>query len=265
MFTSLYIATCSLMGASIILFLQGILNVFLVFNSGFLLYCSITGLVSCLLVAFLIYPFIFYKLENIFLISVPLSVFWFLMILSTTWLYCRRVVTLGHSLKVDGVIKAIPFIFIIIEIPTAVAIVFDSSSYENHHIYLNVSLWFTVIAIFLESFLYAVLLKKLYPLMNKPNDSLIILIQNTRIALVLLILAKFIIIIAKLLQSQIDMSLRPFITLMRLNIVLQFYGRRLEKLNVKFQAKLVRRIRRSGNKEMNVSSRDSILDEVILI
>ena len=225
-----YMFTCMLMGASCVLFLQGVLKSFTVLKTKYLMIAAMLGLWGSVGVAVIVYLFLYDDPEYTKYYGIVLGVLWFIMILATTWLYVFRILTLGRPIA-DRFIKNIPYIYIIIEIPTSTTIMLKGFDYKYHGLYIIVSLGFTVIAILLESFMYIVLVRKLYGLLKNKNSNSRSMVQNISVGLVVLVILKLLIVAAKLLQSDIDYSLRPFAMLLRLNIVLQFYGNQLNRLS----------------------------------
>eukprot|EP00834_Sanchytrium_tribonematis_P003180 NODE_115_length_18417_cov_0.666012.p12 type:complete len:251 gc:universal NODE_115_length_18417_cov_0.666012:4255-5007(+) len=221
--TELIIASM-LLGGSSLFFVQGLFKSFLVLPLSGKLIITLTGVITSGCDAFLVFLFLYYSNGEDAIIGVFMSILWFLMIQATTWIYTLRIVTLGKPHAADKYVKLIPFAFIIIEIPAAVTIALEGFNIKYHPLYLDVSLAFTIIAIILELFMYTILVKKTIFLMKYSSEPHKGLVKNVKIAMAILIAAKFLIVVAKLLGSSLDMSMRPFTQLVRIYIILQFYG-----------------------------------------
>ncbi len=216
-----------LMGGSITLFVQGIVKAVLVLKCKYLFRLAIGGLLSSISVAMMAYFRLYSSHKEI--IGIVLGIMWFIMIQCTTWLFTLRITSLNPKSNADRYIYWIPYIFIAIEIPSSVSIVLDAIDSKYHQLYLDCSLAFTICAIVLEAFIYIVLVKKLRKILNNAEDLGRTTLQTAKIALTVLLLTKIVIIIAKSINSIVDLSIRPFATLLRLYIVLQFYGVYFEK------------------------------------
>ena len=216
----------SLLGASWILFLNGIAQAFVVFenrSSKIFLFC-VFGLV-CGIVEIMLTTSTMYWGTDTRIISIAVAPFWFFMIQCATWAYCLRIKALGGFMsRKERYIMYIPWLVFIIQIPADFFFVFSMFLVEYYRIFLIATTVFSVLIAIIEIFLYFILLRKMLEILEYRKRLKTVLAFEMTVSLIVVVMLDILLIISKTMNTKLDLVLRPFTYILRIVVLIRFFS-----------------------------------------
>ena len=226
-------------GGSLCLFIQGIVQCFVVFQrrNTFIWNLSLLGLVAGISKSFAIVALQEFHLDSIIFFAIHTPSF-FILIQATSWVCYKRIATLGGITKYDKYIKSVPFVILAIQIPCQITFVLEylyqeSAAFKNLFSICIVSL--SIIITMCEVFMYKALLAKINEMLEYRKGLRVLLTNEIRLGLGALISLDCIIIYTRLAfpSSRIDSSIRSFSYILRIVFVIKFFGDLLAEITGK--------------------------------
>ncbi len=221
------------LGASCLLFIQGMFQSITVFNSkrSRMFVLCICGLISGILQCILVTSGLYWGVNG-HVIAIVATPFWYLMIQSASWVYCIRIQSLGVRSSQDKYVRYIPWVILVLQIPANV--LYIMASFDKRYFNLNVIIGtiFSVFIALFEIYLFIVLLLKVVNVLEYRRRVKNLLIYEIVVSLVLLIFLDTALIIAKVANWKFDLILRPFTYLLRIVIVIRFFEDLLDGLKL---------------------------------
>ena len=193
--------------------------------------CCISGLICGIICICLNVAILFWGGNSVAL-KLAVLPFWFIMIQSATWAYCMRIKVLGGYLsKEEKSLKFIPWIIMAFELTiwiyTICIIMIRGLSSDA---YLVIRIIFSVIITCIEVFLYFLLIRKVTDLLEFRKKMKTILAYELTGSLILLVLLDLILIVSLMMNTKMDYILRPFTYLLRIVVLIRFFGDLLDEL-----------------------------------
>ena len=220
-----------LFGASWCLFLQGLIQCSIVFKRkhNIIWILSIVGLVSAIVDCTLAMSYSFFGLD-LKIYTIAQTPFWILMIQCASWIYCKRITSLGGSSVYDEHIRGTPFIILAVQIPTQVTYNLLPYYPSMNFPVLISGICLSIIISVCEIYMYIALLAKIVDLLEYRTSLKKMLVYEITMGLCMLVLFDIALVVAKCSDSSLDISLRTYTYLLRIVIIIRFFDDLLQNL-----------------------------------
>eukprot|EP00834_Sanchytrium_tribonematis_P003302 NODE_123_length_17687_cov_0.732261.p8 type:complete len:269 gc:universal NODE_123_length_17687_cov_0.732261:16739-17545(+) len=165
--------------------------------------------------------------QDIFL-DIVISTTWLLMLQIESWLYVRRISSLGNYMWFDKYLKYSPFVLLVMQLPVAVGIGFELVYIEDFRIVLYALLvCISVVIIIAEVVLDIFLIQKLKFILEYRKTTLGKLCKIIFVMCCFAIIFELGLIVACILKPVVYISLRPFICTVKIFLMIEFYSKLL--------------------------------------
>eukprot|EP00835_Amoeboradix_gromovi_P004239 NODE_318_length_11118_cov_0.235049.p3 type:complete len:255 gc:universal NODE_318_length_11118_cov_0.235049:9668-8904(-) len=225
-----------ILGACWILFILGILKAFEVFENHYsqIFRFCIVGLVNGITLATLLNAVSFWSLEDRFLVGITCIPFSIIMVQCVSWMYCIRIRSFGgYYSKHDIYIEYAPWIILLFQIPAVTLNIIGQVWPQYNYMGTVITVLFSAIICITEVYMFVVLRIKVDMFLEYRELLKNKLITLLKTAMVVLILLDISLMIFKILNIQLVGMLRALAYLMRINVLVEFYGTLLREMSFK--------------------------------
>ena len=219
-------------GGSTCLSIQNLLHAITIFDkkSNVIFWLTISSIIMCQLEATLVLALTLNLMDPSFTYTflVLANIAWFLIIQMVTLLYILRIRSLGEYMNFDKYLRFIPWIVAAVQLPSMVINLlhpsyFDVSKEAKYNYFVISRSLYTCVITIIEVVLYLLLLKKLQFIMEFRQVAVNKLAWHLRVTCIIVIGLEIVLAVVRVLFA-IDYSVTPIIYLLRIYIVVQFYG-----------------------------------------
>ena len=214
-----------LWGASWMLYVQGLIQAYNVFNDkkGRVFILVIVGLTSAIIRYCSVMAVLYFEMDQIYHCTIG-ALAWILMILSSALVYSLRIKSIGGYTKHARYINWAPWLLLIPMIPANIL-----ASYGYYHgsefkeVQMVCALFLGALIAMFEIYLYVVLFLKIWEMLEYRSRVKQRLLIEMSVGLAFLIVLDIVIFFTKLFSWPLDKCLRPFSYIVRLVLVIKFF------------------------------------------
>ncbi len=214
------------------LFLQNLLHAVTIFDkkTNRIFYITIGSIILCYLEAIFVVINLVLPIQIAikYILQIFVNIYWFFLIQGVTFLYILRIKSLGEYMSFDKHLYTIPWIVAAVQIPSIVINLLKiddiNATREQKYDYFVISRsLYTIVITAVDILLYVFLLKKLKFIMEYRQDVVRKLGWHLKVAMILVTFLEIGLAVIRILFP-IDYTLTPIIYLLRIYIIIQFYG-----------------------------------------
>ena len=168
---------------------------------------------------------------NVQSLSIAALPFWFIMIQSATWAYCTRIKAIGGYLnKQERIVRYVPWLVFVFQVVLSVYFITATFTGVSIQAYLIIRILFSILIAIIELSLYYLLIRKVMDLLEYRMRIKKLLAYELTGSLVLLMILDLLLIVSFTTRTKLDYILRPFTYLLRIVVLIRFFGDLLEEL-----------------------------------